>query len=58
MGRVGPLLDVPCTQVKAHVCRQDHAYAGLFQRTQSLKNKAVYARTELRMRESKLRTQA
>ena len=58
MGKVGPLLDVPCTQVKAHVCRQDHAYAGPFPCNQSLKNRVMYARIELRMRESKLRTQA
>ena len=56
MGRVGLLPSVSCTRIKAHTCRQNSTYVGPFLLTQNLKNILVYARTELRTHECKLRT--
>ena len=41
-GRVRPLPSVSRTQVKAHVRKQEPAYASLSPCMQSLKNKVVY----------------
>ena len=58
VGRVGLLPYVSRTQVKAHVHKQDLAYAGPFLHTYSLKNRHAYARTDLHTHECKLCTQA
>ena len=58
VGRVGLLLGVSRTWIKAHARRQDPTYLGPFPCTQNLKNILAYARTELRMHECKLPMQA
>ena len=52
------MLGISHMQVKAHVRRQDPSYVGPSPRTQDLKNILAYTSIELRMHESKLRTQA
>jgi len=47
VGRVGLLPYVSRTQVKAHVHKQDLAYAGPFPRTYNLKNRHAYTRIDL-----------
>jgi len=58
MSRVGLLLGISYTRVKTRVRKQDPAYASPFPRTQSLKNRPTYARTELCTHECKLCMQA
>ena len=58
IGRVKPLPSVSHTRDKAYVRWQGPAYAGPSPRTQSLKNRDAYLRTELHTHKYKLCTQA
>ena len=58
IGKVRPLPSVSHTRDKAYVRWQGPAYAGPSPRTQSLKNRDAYLRTELHTHKSRIRMQA